>query len=369
MNLLSWVLSLHWAELKLEARPPKSWAHHLGSPCCDFSWVKVKVLIPSEERRGRCVPFGPRSGGLWVDRLNVGRTVSGQIQFWLACEAWAWQSFIFPTWWNMPSNTCPESVLFGCCWLCDVACPLSTSTIDKGCLRPFWWEPHGEASAFCLSCPPTPDTSSPVPFAGFLHLALPGNGTESWESHSPGNSQQSQHSVGHGTHLVRSAPQAPPSILTISSFLLLHILLALSQANTRKNSNRNLLSFGAYLLTQGFGSMTRRRRVIKKRSELLYWREGQAKWKQLSSDTREREPQFKGASDDSPYKSYLWGWLVALTRIGSFRHLFMINIQYKPIYSIQILIYIQCPNIYEIKIQYINTIFGAHLGLRSRAQE
>ena len=76
-------------------------------------------------------------------------------------------------------------------------------------------------------------------------------------------------------HLVRSAPQAPPSILTLSFLLLPHILLALSQADTRKNNNNNLLSFGANFPTRGFGSRTRHRTVIKKRFEgLPWWRSG-----------------------------------------------------------------------------------------------
>lgn len=38
----------------------------------------------------------------------------------LSCETWAWQNFIFPIWWNVPSNICSESVPLCYYWLCDM---------------------------------------------------------------------------------------------------------------------------------------------------------------------------------------------------------------------------------------------------------
>ena len=160
---------------------------------------------------------------------------------------------------------------------------------------------HEEASPFCLYLL-TPDTSSPVPLAVFLHLALPGNGMESSESHSPGNSQQSQHSLGLGTHLVLSALQVLLSMLTESFLLLTHILLALSQASTRKNNSRK----PSHLEPDFYSRLLEQKRhwPVIMRFELPYWCEGPAKWKQLSSEPQRGKPQFQTALGDSPI-SYL----------------------------------------------------------------
>ena len=161
---------------------------------------------------------------------------------------------------------------------------------------------HEEASPFCLSYLLTPDTSSPVPLAVFLHLALPGNGMESSESHSPRNSQQSQHSLGLGTYLVLSALQVLPSILTASFLLLPYILLALSEASTRKNNSKTHCRLEPIFYSR-FLEQKRHWPVIM-RFKSLCWCEGRAKWKQLSSDPQRGKPQFKAASGDSPI-SYL----------------------------------------------------------------
>ena len=201
--------------------------------------------------------------------------------------------------------------------------------LRQGMPEPSWWDspcmrkPHPSVS---------PTYSHQIP--ALLSL---------WLSFSTWHCQEMGWSPQNPTHPGRASSHNIPWVLGptwcfqhsryyLASFLLLpHVLLALSQASTRENSKTP--SHLEPVFYSRFLEQKRHWPVIM-RFELLCWCEGQARWKQLSSDPQRGKPQFKTASGDSPI-SYLWGWLVALTRIGSWRHLFMINIQYIPIYSNQ----------------------------------
>ena len=161
--------------------------------------------------------------------------------------------------------------------------------LRQGMSEPSWWDcpcmrkPHPSVS---------PTYSHQIP--ALLSL---------WLSFSTWHCQEMGWSPQNPTHPGRASSHNIPWVLGptwcfqhsryyLASFLLLpHVLLALSQASTRENNSKTPSHLEPVFYSR-FLEQKRHWPVIM-RFELLCWCEGQARWKQLSSDPQRGKPQFK----------------------------------------------------------------------------